>query len=256
MRSAVALFRREIYSWLTTPAGYVLGGVYLTISGYFFYNILLVYHEYCRRMAGIPEMQSQLNAMEMVIRPLIMNMGILALLVMPLITMRMLAEERARGTLELLRTSPLTSMQLILAKHLAATSVFTMVLAVTLVYPLILAMVTHLEWGAVLTAWLGLWLLGQIFLAVGIFTSALTESQRVAGLTSFGLLLAFWVASWAGGLTDGVLGSVCKQLAVIPHLHSLSRGILDSRDLAWFVSMTAFFIFLAVQSLESLRWRQ
>lgn len=255
MRSALALFRRELYSWAVTPAGYVLGSVFLALSGYFFTNILFVYQDYCRRMAGIEEMQSQLNATEMVIRPLIMNMAVLVLLLMPLVTMRLFAEERSRGTLELLRLSPLSTSGLVLAKFSAAGLVFSLALTVSLVFPLILSLFTAVEWPAVFCAWFGLWLLGLLFLAIGLFASSLTESQRVAGLTAFGLLLGFWVASWAAALTDGVLAAFLRELAAVPHMNRLARGIVDSRDLAWFMSFTGFFLFLTGQALASLRWR-
>lgn len=255
MRNAFAIFKKECYLYLVSPTAWIVASIHLLLTGYFFYNIVLVFNEMCRRFAGVPEARERLNLAEMVNRPLVMNMAVVLLLIAPLLTMRLYAEERRSGTLELLFTSPVTPGQIVAGKYLASLLFYTLMLATTLVCPLIMKTLGAIEPGAILAAWFGLWLTGAAFLAAGNFASTLTDNQMVAGVLTTGLLLFFWLLGWTGNVVEGPLAEFAAAACAAPHLTNLAKGLVDLRDVTYFVSFAALFTALARLSLGSLRWR-
>jgi gliding motility-associated transport system permease protein len=202
-----------------------------------------------------PQMAGQLNVTDSVLRPLFSNMSIILLLLMPLLTMRLIAEERRAGTIELLLTYPVRDGAVLLGKYLGVLALYAMIIGLTLLYPAILMYFARVEWGPLLTGYVGLLLMGGMFLSIGIFASALTENQIVAAVTTFGILLMFWVIGWSADYAGGVLGRVLSHLSILEHNDSFSKGIFDTKDVVYYVDLTLLALFLTLRSLESRRWR-
>ena len=152
-----------------------------------------------------PQFGQNLNVIENVMRPLFSNMSVVLLFFIPMLTMRLFAEERKSGTIELLLTYPVRDGEVLAGKYLAALALYVLLLALTLLYPGLVAYFTRVEWGPILTGYLGLVLTGAAFLAVGVLVSSLTENQIVAGFGTFGILLAFWIVGWGAEFAGGSL---------------------------------------------------
>jgi ABC-2 type transport system permease protein len=169
--------------------------------------------------------------------------------------MRLIAEERRAGNMELLLTYPLRDGEILLGKFLAALVLYILILALTLFYPATVAWFTRLEWGAVATGYLGLLLIGAAFLSVGLFVSSTTENQIVAGFGTFGALLGLWLLGWFSDTTQGILRTIVQQAGIIEHMDSFAKGVLETKDIVYYLSVIGFALFLALRSLDSHRWR-
>jgi ABC-2 type transport system permease protein len=202
-----------------------------------------------------PMMARELNATDSVLRPLFSNISVILLLLMPLVTMRLFAEERRSGTIELLLSYPVRDGAVLLGKYLAALVVYGVMLAITLVYPGIVVYFTQVEGGVLLTGYLGLLLMGATFLAVGVFASSLTENQIVASITTFGILLIFWVLGWSADYAGGGWGRVLTHVSLLEHFDSFAKGVLDTKDILYYLDFTIVALFLTLRSLEARRWK-
>lgn len=236
MRRTWWLIRRELNAYFLSPAAYVVLALFLLLSGFFFSTWV------------IPSRQADL-------RPVLSNMALALLFLAPALTARLWAEERKQGTDEFLLTAPVSTTQVVLAKYLAALFLFLLYLATTLVYPIILEVWGQPDWGATLTGYLGLLLLGGTALAAGLFASSLTDSQMVAALLSFAILLCFWLLAWAGDALPARWTPVLQSLSLTGHYGDFAKGVLDSTHLVYFLSVIGGFLFLTAQRLESTRWR-
>ena len=196
-----------------------------------------------------------MNVNEMVIRPLFMNVSVVCLFLVPMITMRLFAEEKKTGTIELLMTSPLTDLQIILGKFLAALLLYAVLLAITFLYFMLLFHYGNPDWKPLLSGYLGLFLLGGCFMSLGILLSTLTKNQLVAGMLTFGLFLMLWVIDWISDYSMGPAGQVASYLALTTHLENFAKGVLDLRDTVYYLSVIGLGLFLTARSLESVRWR-
>jgi len=183
------------------------------------------------------------------------DMRLELLLIAPLLTMRLFAEERRQGTLELLWTYPVRDVSLIGGKYVASLIVLLAMLLLTLAYPAAIAFIYPIDFSSVLVGYLGLVLLGASFLACGIFVSSLTDSQLVAGTVTFGLLLFFWVLTWNQAAANDRLVAALTQVSLFDRFFLFARGAVDSKDLVFFALFIAFFLFLTLLSLESRHWR-
>jgi ABC-2 type transport system permease protein len=258
LNGCLALLRKELAVYFATPIFYITGFFFLVLAGYFFYTNVLYYSIIsfqAAQQAGNPQVAAQLNPNTMVYRPLFAVLAIVLLFLVPILTMRLLAEEKRSGTAELLFTYPITDWAVILGKFLSALMVYLIFLAFTLSYSLALNFVTRLDWGAIGAGYLGLVLLGAAALALGLFASSLTENQIVAGVAGFALLLLFWIIGWVQELGTGQLGKVIQQLSLLDHYDNFTKGVIDTRDLTYCLSFISFFLFLTKRQLESRRWR-
>jgi ABC-2 type transport system permease protein len=190
-----------------------------------------------------------------IIKPFIGDLSIVLLLMIPLLTMRLYAEERKTGTIELLFTYPLSDWATLAAKFLATLFVLVILLAGTLPYFVILEYFGNLEWGVIFSGYLGLLLLGGSFIALGIFTSSLTENQIVAAVLSFGALLMLWALGWATALSGPELGRVLQHISIVRHIQSFVSGLVDSRDVVFYLLFIFFWLFLTLRFLNSRYWR-
>jgi ABC-2 type transport system permease protein len=199
----------------------------------------------------------QMNLNEMVMTPLLYNMTIVLLLLIPLITMRLFAEEKKLRTEELLFTSPVSLNGVVLGKYLAGLVFFLIMLALTGIYPYILFVYSnpHPELGSILAGYLGLFFLGAAFIAVGLFASSVTENQIVAAVICFVALLLFFIVGWPAESVGTTGGKVLEYLSLIEHFTDFSKGLIDSRHVVYFLSFILFALFITKRSVESMRWR-
>jgi len=248
------VFKKEMRLYFTSPTAYVVIAVFLLLAGYFFFAIFDFFTRASLQTAMNPQMGRDLNVTDNVLRPLFSNVSVILLLLMPLVTMRQFAEERRSGTIELLLTYPVRDGAVLLGKFLAALALYVIMLVLTLVYPALLFYFARPEWGPVLTGYLGLLLLGAAFIATGLFASSLTENQIVAAMTTFGILLLFWVIGWTAE-TWRAAGPVLTQLSLIEHFDNFTKGVLDTRDVIYYLSFIVFALFLTLRSLEARRWK-
>jgi ABC-2 type transport system permease protein len=205
-----------------------------------------------RGQGNLPE----LNLNEIVFRPVFYNMAVVLLLVVPILTMRLFAEEKKLKTMELLMTSPVTVTDIVMGKFFAAFAVFAGLLALTAVGPLALAPFAPFRWEPILTAYLGVLLMGGLFLSAGILASSLTENQIIAVILSFGVLLLFWLFAWAGQVfAESVFGKVLTYLSPLDHFDHMVKGLVTTSDLVYFAAGIVFALFLTHRVVESQRWR-
>ena len=249
------LFKKEMRLYFGSPVAYVVFTFFLLISGWFFSQIFLFYSDISMRSFMQPQFGQNLSITDNVMRPLFTNMSVVLLFFIPMLAMRLFAEEKRAGTMELLLTYPVRDGEVLAGKFLAAAALYLLLLALTFLYPGLVAYFTRVEWGPILTGYLGLLLVGSTFLAVGLLISSLTENQIVAGFGTFGVLLAFWVIGWGAEFAGGNLRTVLQYLSVTEHMDGFSRGLVDTKDLVYYGSAIALALFLALRSLESKRWR-
>src|ERR1700674_4899174 len=197
MGNILALAEKELRSFFASPIAYVIIGFFSLVFGWF-YIVSVNYFMQASLQMGLPG-QGQINVNTMAIRPLLGNVAVVALFVLPLITMRTYSEEKRSGTIELLLTSPLTDFQIIMGKFLGAVSLYGLMLGVTFVHMGILFVYGNPEWKPIVTGYLGLLLMGGSFISIGLWISSMTRNQIVAGMVTFAFFLLMWAIKWAAG---------------------------------------------------------
>jgi ABC-2 type transport system permease protein len=255
MTKTIAIYKHELKYYFQSVTAYVAMGIFLLISGYFFYSIFRYYILLSYQVSRNPYIAENLNLTDGVLRPLFGNISIILLLLLPLLTMRLLAEEKKQGTFELLLTYPVRDSEAILGKFFAAVTTFAIMLACTLLYPLLLALFSNPEPGPIYSGYLGLFLMGCTFISIGTFFSSLTSNQLVAGVTAFGVGLFFLIIGWAVPFVGTRFAGLLGQFSLLQHFESFSKGVIDTQDISYYLFMTFFFLFLTLRSLESARWR-
>ena len=250
-----AVMKKELRLYFTTPVAYGVMFCFLLIAGYFFYSIFTFYAIASMQVAMNPQGARELNVTDSVMRPLFSNMSVILLLLMPLITMRLFAEERRSGTIELLLTYPVRDGAVLLGKYFAAVVLYAVMLVLTLVYPGIVWYFARPEWGPLLTAYVGLLLMGACFISVGLLISSFTRNQIVAGTITFAVFLLLWVINWVGPLTGPRMSPVLDYLSITSHLDDFTRGVVDTKHVVYYVSFIAFGLFLTARSVDTERWR-
>src|SRR5580700_2689299 len=254
MRNVFIICRKELRSYFSSPIAYLLLTMFALIFGFFFWNAL----GYFVLMGMESQMRGQMmpmNLNEMVIRPLLSNVGVIGLFFIPMITMRLFAEEKRSGTIELLATSPIRDIEVIIGKWLAALTLYVVMLAFTAVNFAFLFRYGNPDWRPLAIGYLGLLLQAGGLLAVGTFISTLTKNQIIAGAATFGVCLMLWVMEWVAGYETAAWAKVLAYMSIITHFESFSKGILDSKDAVFYISLIFLGLFLTSRSLESLRWR-
>ncbi len=245
----LALFRKELVSYFVSPLFYVVSAVFLCLCGFFFYTRLVFFVQYgfgydilgnfwLAFLAGAPY-----------------SISTVLLLVMPLLTMRLFAEERKLGTIELLLTYPLRDGELVAAKFAACATVLIIMLAGTLLYPFYVFFLQPFPLLPVLAGYVGLLLLGLSFIACGVFVSSLTESQVVAAIGTLGILLLCGVLTWNEAASSPALLRVLTRMSMFDHFQGFARGVIDLQDVAYFLFVVTFFNFLTLRVLEARKWR-
>ena len=263
MSHVLAIAGRELRSLLSTPVAYVLFAVYMVFAGYIFFLSLEFFLVQIQQvqMARLPpeqlqDLMSQFNLNDRVIAPSMGTFSFVFVLLVPLLTMRAFAEERANGTIELLLTSPLTAWQVVLGKYLGVLGVVGILIALTALYPALLMAYGNPELLQTLGGLLGLFLYGAALAALGCFVSSLTRSQTIAAtvamVAGLMLLLIDVVAEVAGA---GALADLLRYLGIRAHFEQALQGVITTPDLGYFAVVIVFFLTLTRTSVESLRWR-
>ncbi len=255
MKNIWTITRKELKSYFSSPIAYAIIAVFLVLVGFFFYSLIWWFNSQSMQMAQNPYYYQQININQMVYSPLFHNISIILLLVLPILTMRLFSEEKKIGTDELLYTSPITINQIILGKYLASLIVLALMLALTGILSLFTFFYGNPEVVPLLNGYLGLFLIGAAFIAVGIFFSSLTENQIVSAVLTFGALLLFWILSWASYSAGGMWKGVLNYLSFFQHFDNMTQGILDTTDVVYYASFAFFGLFLTHSVIQSRRWR-
>jgi ABC-2 type transport system permease protein len=255
MKNIWSILKKEIKSYFSSPIAYVVIAVFLVLTGFFFYSALWWFNSQAIQMAQNPYYAQQMNINQMVYTPLFNNMSIILLLMLPLLTMRLFSEEMKSGTDELLLTSPVSVAQIILGKFLAALVVLAVMLGLSGSLSIFTFAFGNPELPQILNGYLGLFLMGAAFIAAGVFFSSLTKNQIVSAILTFGALLLFWILNWAAYSASGLWKSVLNYLSIFQHFDDMTRGILDTKDLVYYLSFAFFGLFLTHAVIQSRRWR-
>ena len=253
MRNVITIARKELQAYFASPIAYVVIGFFALLYGYFFYTMLWYFERQSMQVQPGGGMAMNLN--QMLIGPVFMNVSIVVLFVMPMITMRSYAEEKRSGTMELLLTSPLTDLQIILGKFFGAYALYAVMLLVTLLHMGVLFYYGDPEWKPVATGYLGLLLMGGCFISAGLLISSTTKNQIVAGMVSFAVFLLLWVINWLGQSMGPTGQAIVTHLSITDHLDDFARGIIDTKHLVYYLSFIVFGLFLTAKSVDSERWR-
>jgi ABC-2 type transport system permease protein len=254
MRNIWIICRKELRSYFVSPIAYILFVMFALIFGWFFWNMLgaFVFYSMAAQMRG--EM-FPMNINESIIRQLLGNMNVVNLFFIPLITMRLFAEEKRNGTIELLSTSPVRDGEVILGKWLASVLLYAAIMVVTALNFAFLFKYGNPDWKPMAVGYLGVLLQAAALLAIGTFISTLTRNQIIAGAVTFGVCLLIFVLGWAGGYESSTWAQVLSYMSTTTHMESFIKGVLDTRDAIYYVSVVFLGLFLTARSLESLRWR-
>ena len=252
VRNILAIAGKELRSYFASPIAYVIIGLFALLFGWFFYAFLQFFVDESQRamMGG-----GAVNVNDRMIRGVLLNAAVIILFVMPMITMRTYAEEKRSGTIELLLTSPLTDLQIILGKFLGAMGLFAAMLLVTSIDIAILFFLGRPEWKPIVTGYLGLLLMGGCFISVGLLISSLTKNQIVAGFMTFAVFLILWVINWMGDSAGPPGRAILSFLSINDHLDDFTRGIIDTKHIVYYLSFITFGLFLTAKSVDSERWR-
>lgn len=241
MRNVWTILLKELYTYFVSPVAYFVLFVFAGITGFLFSTSLII--------GGINRMETT-----EVLNVLFLNMSVTLLFFAPAMTMKLFAEEKRTGTIELLMTSPVRDVEVVMGKYLASLTLLFMMLALTLPFPAITSFYGKVDVGPIISGYVGLILLGASFLSIGILISSMCKNQIVAALTSFGILLLLWIIGFiARG--RGTIGEVLRYLSLMEHFEDFARGIIGLKHVVYYLSVTAVFLFATIRSVESAKWR-
>jgi len=252
MRNVLAIAHKELRSYFSSPMAYIIIGFFALPFGVFFYLYLDMFVRQGLQMA---ETGGTMNVNQQVIRYVLQNASVIILFIMPMITMRTYSEEKRSGTIELLLTSPVSDVEIILGKFFGALGLYVAMLLVTLLYIAILFVYGNPEWRPLVAAYLGLLLMGGAFISIGLFISSTTNNQIVAGIISFIVFLMLWIVGWFADTAGPMVGGIARYMSITEHFDDFSKGIIDTQHVIYYLSLITFGLFLAAKSVDSERWR-
>jgi ABC-2 type transport system permease protein len=236
MKATLAIAERELKTYFLSPVGYVVIAGFLALASYMFYLPLA--------FAGESSM-----------RHWTYNIVIILVIMVPALTMRLIAEERRTGTIEVLSTSPITDAQVVVGKFLGCLGFYTAMLALTFTYPIILTRLGKPEMGPIFASYLGLFLFGASFVAIGLLASALTKSQVVGFVSAFVVLLFLFLVEWMAQAGAGWITTVVRYIGIQQHLENFTKGIIDTKDVIYHLSVVALCLLLSVRAMQAWKWR-
>ncbi|MCI0788364.1 MAG: ABC transporter permease [Chloroflexi bacterium] len=237
MRTAQAVAWKEIQIYFSSPTAYIVGLIFLALTGFFFTQDL-----------GDPFPEATLT-------PFFDGAIIVFILLAPALTMRLLAEEAKLGTIELLLTAPVRDWEIIVGKYVASLVFFLVLVALSFFYAILLFIFASPDPGPIYAGYLGFILYGSAALSVGLLTSTMSNNQIVSAVVAMGILLAMFFADRAFGAVGGLPGEIIGEMGLRGHFDDFSRGVIDTTNIVYFVSVIVFFLFLSIRTLESRRWR-
>jgi ABC-2 type transport system permease protein len=252
----MAIARRELSAYFSTPIGWICLCAFVTITGFFFFAMLLAYNQASAEAVFNPMQADSMNVNDWIVSPLFGNMGVVALLLSPALAMRLIAEDRRNRSIELLLTSPVRSVEIVLGKFLGALGFAGVLALYTLPYPAVLMWLGEPDLGILACNYVGFMLLLGCFMASGLFASSLSENQIVALAIAFGMNLMIWVISWIGiAAGEGAIKTTVEYVSMLTHIEQLGKGLVHVQDMVYFVTFIGFFLFATTQRVEALRWR-
>lgn len=254
MKNILLICYKELKSYFASPIAYILMAFFGLIFGFGFYTAtrdMMRYSFQAQMMGQMPQM----NVNDQIIKPLLGFASTVALFLVPMITMRTFAEEKKTGTIELLLTSPVRDLQIILGKWLGAMALYLCVLAMSMINIGLLFAWGKPDLKPVLIAYLGLILQGGVLLGIGVFISTMTSNQIIAGGVTFFVCLLLWLLSWFTAFDSSATGQVVNYISIVPHFENFAKGVLESKDVIFYLSMIFLSLFLTSRAMESLRWR-
>jgi ABC-2 type transport system permease protein len=252
VRNVIAIADRELRAYFASPIAYILIGFFLLPFGVFFFLYLSAFVKQSLQMA---QFGGNMNINQQVIRYVLQNASVIILFIMPMITMRTYSEEKRSGTIELLLTSPVTDVEIILGKFFGALGLYIAMLSVTLLYMAILFVYGNPEWRPLVAAYLGLLLMGGAFVSIGLLISSTTSNQIVAGVVTFVVFLLFWIIGWFADTAGPTIGPITSWLSITEHFDDFSKGIIDTKHVLYYLSLITFGLFLTAKSVDTERWR-
>jgi ABC-2 type transport system permease protein len=260
MKSFYAIYRKEMGHYFVSPIAYIFIGVFLFIAAWFFNYALatMIQNSFTMEMQGMRfGAPPEIDVPGQVMRGFFGLLATLVLFFTPILTMGVFSEERKRGTMELLMTSPVTETQIVLGKFFASLTLFIMMMLPTASYVTFMCLRSEPvpPWRLVAAGYLGVLLLGASLIALGTFISSLTENQLIAAVLTFAAFLFCWVLD-LGSTADAGVGAVVQYLSVVRHYDDFTRGVIDTSALIYYFSFIALFVFLTVRSIDSMRWRR
>ena len=258
MRGILAITKKELKSFLYSPIAYMLTAFFLVVTGFFFYSIVGFVNDYVMRAMQYQQYQQvaqQININQLLYEPFFNNMTIVLMFLLPLLTMRLLSDEKRMRTEEMLLTSPLKISSIIIGKYLAALIVYAGILLLTATFSVFIFIYGNPDPAPILVAYLGLFLIGAAFIAIGTFASSLTENQIIAAVISFSTILLIWVISWAGEKAGPEWSGLLTYLSFLTHFQNMVKGVLDTQDLIYYLSFISMGLYLSYSVYEFRKWR-
>lgn len=250
---------RELKTYITSPMLYFVLGLFFLLAGYFFVLLLDQFDETCKR-ASAELLMWRLQTLDInadVLTRQLLNIAFICIFFLPIITMRSIAEEKKNKTIELLMTSPITSMEIVLGKFFAMCGIWLIILILTFMYPLIVANLPliNLDWYYYLSALLGLFLFGLMGISIGLLASSITDNQLIAAVSGFAISAILYFIVNIYNITDSPIGNFAYNISTLTHFLDFSRGIIDTSNIVYFLTGTFFILFVTERVLESQRWR-
>lgn len=242
------IVKKEFRSYFSSAAIYIVMFIFLVLSGHFFYTDLIFYNDF--------NIRGTISVVSGLWQYYFNDLRFVFIFLLPLITMRTLAEEKKLGTMELVSTYPVRDIEILLGKYFGCLAVFLIMLALTFVNVVIIGWIWDFtEIVPVFSGYLGIFLLGAALIACGIFISSLTESQIVAGFVTLGFFIFLWFLTWneAAG-REGVI-YVLRRISLFDRVIDFFKGLINSKDIIFFLLFICFFNFLTLRSLGSRRLR-
>jgi len=254
MRNILAVAGKELRAYFHSPIAYLVMALFAVLCGFFFYNYTAAFVVQTFRMMATGQMAPNVSINEYIIRPLLEGvLTVVLLLLIPLVTMRLFAEEKRSGTVELLLTSPLTDLQIILGKFLGALALFAVLMLLSFLYIGLLFLYGNPNAKPLVAQALGLLLFGGALLSLGMWISTFTKNQIIAGVVAFALFLLLYVFDWVNAYSTSTAGRVMSYMALTTHFDNFAKGVIDSSDVVYYLSVIVMGIFLTARSVEALK---
>lgn len=254
MRNIISVAGKELRAYFHSPIAYLVMALFAVLCGFFFYNYTAAFVVQTFRMMAMGQMGPNVSINEYIIRPLFEGvLTVVLLLLIPLVTMRLFAEEKRSGTIELLLTSPLTDLQIILGKFLGALALYAFLVLLSFLYIGLLFLYGNPNAKPLLAQGLGLFLFGGALLSLGMWVSTFTKNQIIAGVVAFALFLLLYVFDWVNAYSSSTAGRVMSYMALTTHFDNFAKGVIDSSDVVYYLSVIVMGIFLTARSVEALK---
>ncbi len=255
MQNILAIWQREMKAYFVSPIAYVVLTVFLFLSGFFFYSILAAVVQSTMMQAQLGQGAQPIDVPGIISRNFFGTTSVVLLFMIPMLTMGLFSEEKKRGTIELLLTTPVGNFQAMMGKYLASLTFLLIMFAASAITISALFLYGQPELKPILSGYLGLMLYGAALLSVGLFVSTLTENQIVAVVITFGVILVLWlIESFATG-AEGIAKNVLSYLSVIGHLDDFIKGVIDTSHIIFYLTFLFLGLFMTFRSLESMRWK-